>query len=304
MSPSALVVGEALIDEVVDGDRVHRHPGGSPANVALGLARLGVPTVFHTAVGGDADGKLIEQHLNDSGVTLTRGSVTDARTSKAIATLATDGSATYQFTVSWAPAELDDVGSPTLIHTGSLGAFLRPGAKVTKAILRRGKNLGALITLDPNIRTSLLPDTESTRASFEELVQFAHLVKLSDEDAGYLYPGTTTEDLLDSLVACGAGVAVITRGGEGAYLASGGDRISIPAVKTLIVDTVGAGDSFMAAVIWSLAFTSDGWDGTPVSAERLTAVGTTAAHAAAITVSRPGADLPHPSDLQTGTLKV
>ena len=94
MSRSALVIGEALIDEVVEGDWVSRHPGGSPANVALGLGRLDVVTRLHTAIGDDVDGELIRRQLSASGVTVTAGSVTSAPTSKAVAVLAQDGSAT------------------------------------------------------------------------------------------------------------------------------------------------------------------------------------------------------------------
>ncbi len=298
MSMTALVVGEALIDEVVDGDRVSRHPGGSPANVALGLARLGVVTLLHTAIGDDAEGELIDRHLSASGVTMTAGSVTSAPTSKAVAALAQDGSATYRFTLSWEPAYLDDLGSPTLIHTGSIGAFLQPGSEVTRDIIRQGQRLGALISFDPNIRPSLMPEPDRTRASFEELAFSTQLTKLSEEDAAYLYPGIPPEDVLDLLLDGGVSVVAITRGGEGAYLASGGDRVSIPSVRTGVADTVGAGDSFMAALIWALAFDGDGWDGRPISADRLELIGGTAAHAAAVTVSRSGADLPTLRDLQ------
>jgi fructokinase len=303
VSLNALVVGEALIDEVIERDRVSRHVGGSPANVALGLARLDVPTLLHTAIGNDADGRLIYRHLSASGVTLTSRSVTAAPTSKAVATLAQDGSATYRFTLNWDPANLDEPGSPTLVHTGSLGAFLRPGSEVTRDIIRRGQRLGALLTFDPNIRPSLMPEPDSTRASFEQLAFSSALTKLSDEDAEYLYPGMPPEDVLDLLIAGGVSVAAITLGGEGAYLASGDGRARIPPVRTRVVDTVGAGDSFMAALIWALAFDGEGWDGGPILADRLEHIGDTSARAAAITVSRPGADLPHLSDFQAGRVR-
>jgi len=301
---TALVVGEALIDEVVEGDRVSRHPGGSPANVALGLARLGVVTEFHTAIGDDADGELIDRHLRASGVTITVDSVTTAPTSEAVATLAQDGSATYRFTLSWDPAHLHDLGSPTLIHTGSIGAFLQPGSAVTRDIIERSRSLGALISFDPNIRPSLMPEPETTRVLFEELAFSTHLTKLSDEDAEYLYPGRAPEDVLDLLLDGGVSVAVITRGGEGASLASGDDRVSISAVRTEVVDTVGAGDSFMAALIWALSFDGVRWDGRPISADRLRLIGDTAARAAAVTVSRPGADLPTLGDLQATSISI
>jgi fructokinase len=304
VSANALVVGEALIDEVVEGDRTSRHPGGSPANVALGLARLLVVTRLHTTLGNDADGRSIYRHLCESGVTVTPRSVTSAPTSKATAFLAEDGSATYRFTLSWNPARLDDLGSPTLIHIGSLGAFLRPGSEITKDIFTKGRALGALISFDPNIRPSLMPERDRTRALFEKLAFSSGLTKLSDEDAEYLYPGTSLMDVLDFLIAGGVSVAAITRGDEGAYLASGNRRVSIPALRTRVVDTVGAGDSFMAALIWALAFDGDGWDGGGISADRLEVLGNAAARAAAITVSRQGANLPHLSDLQVDRARI
>lgn len=299
MSRSALVIGEALIDEVVEGDRVSRHPGGSPANVALGLARLDVVTRFHTAIGNDPDGERIQRYLSKPGVILTAGSVTNMPTSRAMAMLGQEGSATYRFTLSWDPNHLDDLGSPKLIHTGSLGAFLQPGSDVTRDIIRRGRSRGALTTFDPNIRPSLLPEPDRTLASFEDLAFCTQLTKLSDEDAEYLYPGMPPEDVLDLLVEGGVSVAAITRGDKGAYLASGGNRVSIPSLRTRVADTVGAGDSFMAALIWALTFDGAGWDGGQISADRLEAIGGTAAQAAAITVSRPGADLPYLAELQT-----
>jgi fructokinase len=294
-SATALVVGEALIDEVVEHSVVRRHAGGSPANVALGLARLGVATRFHTAIGDDDDGELIRQHLSASGVTLTAESLTDRATSRAIATLAADGSATYEFALGWDPRSLDDLGAPTVIHTGSLGAFLEPGCDVTSAIVRRGRVGGALITFDPNIRPSLAGDPHVARERFTAFVAVSHLVKLSDEDAAFLFPGGSVDGVLELLIENGVAVAAITRGSEGAHLASGTDRVTIPPVETAVADTVGAGDSFMAALIWALV--TQGWHGEAVSPRLLDEIGGTAARAAAITVSRPGADLPDLSEL-------
>ena len=299
MTSGALVIGEALIDEVVEGDRVARHPGGSPANVALGLARLDVPTRLHTALGADEDGELIRRHLVASGVSITAASSTDGPTSKAVATLAEDGSATYDFALSWEPRELDELGEPRVIHTGSLGAFLEPGAEVTSEILSRGRGGGALITFDPNVRPSLIQGAEAARARFTDLAARSHLTKLSEEDAEYLFPAEPLDRVLDRILEAGVAVAAITRGGDGALLASGQHRISIPPVKTTVADTVGAGDSFMATLIWALVFGSEGWDGQPISAARLEEIGSKAALAASITVSRHGADLPRASDLTT-----
>lgn len=293
-----LVVGEALIDEVVQGGRVSRFPGGSPANVALGLSRLGLATRLHTAIGNDKDGGLIRNYLGGSGVVLTPESSTAGATSRAVATLAPDGSASYEFALSWDPRGLDDLGAPTVIHTGSLGAFLEPGAEVTDDIIHRGRAAGALITFDPNVRPSLVRDPVRAQRVFESLALSSHLTKLSDEDAEFLFPEKALDYVLDLLIGEGVAVAAITRGQEGAYLASGTNRIVVPPVRTAVADTVGAGDSFMAAAIWALAFQDGGWDGQTISERRLANVGATGALAAAITVSRPGADLPSLDELK------
>jgi fructokinase len=293
----ALVIGEALIDEVVVGDGAVRHPGGSPANVAVGLARLGVPTDFHTALGRDSDGAVVAEHLAAAGVYLTPGSWTDEPTSVATARIGADGSAEYVFRVSWAPAGPPSTGPAELVHTGSIAAFLSPGAEVVRATLTRAREVGAVTTFDPNIRPALLPDAPESRRTFAALVAQSDIVKLSDEDAEFLFPGTPLAAVLDELVSSGARVAAVTRGADGALLASGRHRIAVDPVPTRVADTVGAGDTFMAALIWALCF--DGIapsSGTQlaetITEDRLAAVGRAAAHAAAITVSRAGADLP------------
>jgi fructokinase len=297
VNAGALIVGEALIDEVVEPNRISRYPGGSPANVALGLARLNIVTRLHTTIGDDADGDLIREYLGASGVVVTPQSVTTAPTSRAVATLAEDGSASYEFSLTWDPRNLDDLGAPRAIHTGSLGAFLDPGSAITRDIIRRGRSAGAIITFDPNVRPALVPDADEARKLFRALAFSSHLTKLSDEDAEFLFPGKSLDDVLDLLIDGGVAVAGITRGSMGAVLASGEGRVLLPPVTTVVADTVGAGDSFMAALIWALIFDGGGWDGRPVRPDRLQEVGGKAAHAAAITVSRPGADLPILSEL-------
>lgn len=297
MNACALIVGEALIDEVVEPSRISRYPGGSPANVALGLSRLDLVTRLHTTIGDDADGEVIRAYLGESGVVLTPQSATAAPTSKAVAILAEDGSASYEFSLTWDPRNLDDLGAPRVIHAGSLGAFLDPGSDITRDIVRRGRAAGAIITFDPNVRPSLVPHTDRARKLFKALAFSSHVTKLSDEDAAFLFPSKSLDYVLDLLTDGGVAVAGITRGSKGAVLSSGESRVIIPPVKTVVADTVGAGDSFMATLIWALIFEGEGWDGRPVRPDRLQEVGVKAAHAAAITVSRPGANLPVLSEL-------
>lgn len=299
MNAGALVVGEALIDEVTKAGTARRYPGGSPANVALGLARLDVVARLHTAIGDDEDGELIRQHLAASGVSLTPESITGYPTSRAAAVIGADGSATYEFALGWEPRNLEDLRDPTIIHTGSLAAFLDPGSDTTHDIVRRGRAAGALISVDPNIRPALIADSDRSREQFTDLALGSHLTKLSDEDADFLFPGKSVEYVVDLLIDGGVAVVGVTRGSRGALLASGPHRVQIPPVAVTVADTVGAGDSFMAALIWSLITEDGGWDGRPITDDRIAVIGARAARAAAITVSRTGADLPALADLLT-----
>lgn len=289
-----VVVGEALVDVVTTpGSRVE-HPGGSPANVAYGLGRLGVSTGLLTAVGADARGLSIENHLRSAGVTLLPGSKCLARTATATATLAPDGSAAYDFDIQWDLPPATPACFPRVLHTGSIATFLDPGAGKVKALLEQAHRQ-CTITYDPNIRPSLLGSHAEAKATFEELAGLSDVVKLSDEDARWLYPLKPLEETANHVLRLGANLAVITMGSEGSHFTSAGASISIPAVKAAVVDTIGAGDSYMAALI--LGLLTRGAEGfAPAVLEQL---GRTAAAAAAITVQRAGANPPTLNELKT-----
>jgi fructokinase len=281
------VVGEALTDVVTTAHGQVEHPGGSPANVAYGLGRLGVPTGLLTAIAPDARGTAIENHLRSAGVTLLPGSKSLTRTPSATATLAPDGSATYAFDISWDLAPTPPAYFPKILHTGSIATFLSPGASAVKALLEQAHR-HCMITYDPNIRPALLGSHAEAKAIFEELVALTDVVKLSDEDAQWLYPRKGLDETAAHILGLGTRLTVITRGAEGSQFTSADANISIPAVKTTVADTIGAGDSYMSALI--LGFLTRGTEGfAPAVLEQL---GHTAASAAAITVQRPGANPP------------
>ncbi|MCD4851071.1 carbohydrate kinase [Arthrobacter sp. AK01] len=282
-----MVVGEALIDVVTTGSRREEHPGGSPANVAYGLARLGVTTGLLTAIAPDAWGRRIEEHLSGAGVVVLPGSKTLVRTASATATVAADGSAHYDFDIFWDLAPQTHAFFPKILHTGSIATFLEPGAGAVKSLLEQAHR-HCVITYDPNIRPDLLGSHAEAKAVFEDLVTFTDVVKLSDEDAQWLYPGMSIGETAAHILGLGTGLTVITKGPEGSYLSTPGFDVTVPAVKTKVADTIGAGDSFMSALILGLLNSpSDGF--APAVLEQL---GRTAAAAAAITVQRAGANPP------------
>ncbi len=292
-----VVVGEALIDVVTSPEGTTEYPGGSPANVAYGLGRLGINTGLLTAIGEDERGAAIERHLHSAGVTLLPGSYSLGRTASATATLAPDGSASYDFDISWALEPLAPTYLPKVLHTGSIATFLAPGADAVKALLQQCRH-ECMITYDPNIRPALLGSHAEAISVFEALVHLTDVVKLSDEDAQWLYPRKDLADTAAHLLGLGTGLAVITKGSQGSLLATAATQLNIPSVKSGVADTIGAGDSYMAALI--LGLLTRGTDGlAPAVLEQL---GRTASMAAAITVRRPGANPPTLQELRTHLL--
>ncbi|MCX4751296.1 PfkB family carbohydrate kinase [Kitasatospora sp. NBC_01287] len=318
-APSTLVIGEALTDILTGPDgRRCAVPGGSPANVALGLARLGHPVRLATRIGGDGHGRELRRRLGGSGVLLTDGSVVaDAATSTATAVLGADGAASYRFDVDWSlpPLVIDlaATGPVDHLHTGSVAALLAPGAARVLAAVRAARPR-ATVSYDPNLRPALLGTAARERPRVEELVALSDLVKASDEDLGWLYPGQDSATAAARWVRTGPALVVLTRGAGGAlaFWRHGSHRVAPIPVE--VVDTVGAGDAFMAGLLGGLLRAGLlGGGSAPgrvpardelraaTGADRLPAsvVGSLAlaARTAALTCTRPGADPPHRADL-------
>lgn len=277
-------------------------------NVAVGLARLGHPVQFLGRYGEDEYGAQVEAHLRDNGVALPFHPDTRP-TSVAEAVIGADGAATYDFQLDWSLDLTDEQLAELLdgteaLHVGSIGAMLEPGAsKVRHAVERVHRS--ALVSYDPNCRPSIIPDSSAARARAERIVALADVVKASDEDLLWLYPHRSVEETAGAWLKAGAGLVVVTRGALGPWArtrATGPRGIEVPAAPAEVVDTVGAGDSFMAAMLGWLADhgctgarSRERLDG--LDEEQVTALLRYAAAAAGVTVSRPGADLPRRDDL-------
>jgi fructokinase len=294
-----VVVGEALVDLV--GQRRGRtfvaHPGGSPANVALGLARLGVPVTVMTRLGHDGFGEMIFEHLRASGVRV-NGGPEGMSTSLAIATLAA-GVASYDFRIEWDMPALAPLPLETrCLHTGSLATALPPGNTNVMDLVERERTRGRVtISYDPNVRPALLGDAARARTGIERLVALSDVVKVSDEDLRWLYPDQPDELMAQDWLALGPALVVVTRGGLGVYAVSAGVELHRPAVPIDLVDTVGAGDSFTSGLLEAL-HRADLIGGSrrealaAIDESTLAGVVDAAALTAAITCSRPGADPP------------
>jgi fructokinase len=287
VDPYALVVGESLVDVVLEPDGRHtERPGGSAANVAIALARLGRPVRFATAYADDARGRAIAEHLERDGVVLATDPYAVGRTSSAEATIAADGSASYVFDLDWRLNPLGDE-SPRFVHVCSIGAVLEPGADDVLAILDRVR--GATVTYDINARPAITGTGPALVERVERVVAAAHLVKASDEDLEVLYPGRSLLDAAAHLLGLGPRAVAVTRGGQGATWLDADGVVEVVAPRVTVADTIGAGDTFSAAIVDAL------WDDTGRDPAEVLAH---AVRAAAVTVSRPGADPPYRAEVE------
>ncbi|HEY3481484.1 MAG TPA: carbohydrate kinase [Streptomyces sp.] len=302
-----LVIGECVADIVRTPGRPDvPHPGGSPANVAYGLARLGRPTALLTQLGDDPAGALITGHLRSAGVELLDDGQRGVATPTAVVTLDAQGKAAYDFAIRWTLRQVPPAVTPRHVHLGSIAAVTAPGADAVRETAARLRP-EATVSYDPNVRPALLGDRRQTVADVERCVALSDLVKASDEDLAWLYPDEPPHRVAARWRALGPAVVFVTFGGEGAtaFTGTGSGLVEVTGapVPTEVADTVGAGDSFMAAVLDALADLD--LTGAPARPALAGLDEATLAHvlrhagtAAALTVSRPGANPPDREELR------
>ncbi|MFK4694004.1 carbohydrate kinase family protein [Streptomyces pristinaespiralis] len=254
-----LVLGEALIDlvpEPGDPDLLRAQPGGAPANVATGLARLGTPVSFAGTLGGDAFARSIEHRLTDAGVDLSLCGRSPLPTTLAVADPGPEGTAYHFHTDRTATFQLPDRTADVprfgAVYAGGLAAVVEPAASVVAATARTAAR-GGLLAVDPNVREDRTLETGTGLGVLRELCAAAHLVKASDEDLAGLWPGRDPDASCREL-ARGGRLVVMTRGARGstAYTAAGA-VVTVPAAPVDVVNTIGAGDAFMAGMLAWLA---------------------------------------------------
>ena len=302
-----VVAGEALVDMVpapVPG-YFELAPGGSPANVAVGLARLGVRARLLARIADDMLGRRIREHLAGNAVELDHAVLATEQTSLALVAVGTDGGASYDFRVhgtadwQWTAAELEGAldGPVLAVHSGSLALTTPPGAAVLRDLLVRAAAT-ATVSYDPNCRPMLMGAPADVLAGVHEVLAVADVVKVSAEDLEWLCPGRGPEAVVEDWLGRGPAIVAVTLGGDGVLGGTaGGVRSRRPGVPVTVIDTVGAGDTFSAALLAGLH--RRGLLGAAarerlraVSEESLDALLDEAATAAAITCSRRGADPP------------
>lgn len=305
---SVTVVGESLVDIITDPRKegeTRTHPGGSPLNVAIGCARLGMQTSIVTRYGDDAHGDLIHEHLTSNNVNVINGGT--APTSVALATLDEQGAAHYSFNIRW---DLNGASLPALaavergrhVHTGSLATVLLPGREAAYSLVKAARK-HATISYDPNCRPAITPDRMDAQRQAERFVALSDIVKASDEDLRWLYPDMTPEEAAQLWLRMGPALIAVTRGADGPWIATRRSTVQIPAEAIEVADTVGAGDSFMAGLISrldtiSLLGTQAREELAEISTDALMDLAAYANRAAAITCSRTGAEPPWASEIE------
>lgn len=305
-----LVCGEALFDFFSEEDASGQAAklnykaiaGGSPFNVAVGLRRLGIESGFFAGLSTDYLGRRLQQVLKDEGISERFLVEFDAPTTLAMVAVGANGSPQYSFRgEGCADRQLQLTHLPPLgdeirgLHVGSFSLVVQPIGDTLLSLVKResGKRL---ISLDPNVRLNPQPDIQLWRARVAELVQHADLIKVSDEDLHLLYPKHTPESVLQGWLQHRCQLVFLTRGGDGASVFSRQHGTwSQPAVKVVMADTVGAGDTFQAALIaWLTEQQLDSVDGLQnLSREQIDAMLGFAIRAAALTCSKTGPDLPY-----------
>jgi len=289
------VVGEVLIDLIPDGSDRKPIVGGGPANTAKALSKLGIDTQFIDGISTDNYGQMAKDELVHSGVKLDYVKYSDKPTCLAIVSLSYAGSASYEFVIEntatfdftsdWLPNP--ETERLALLHIGTLATVIEPGASVLFEWAQSVAKV-APIVFDPNIRPAVISDRKQYVMQVERWASISSAVKVSDEDIKWLYPSLEIEQVVNNWLAKGPSLIVVTYGDKGLAGYRIDEKASVDAVNVVVADTVGAGDTVGAILVEAIV--KDGLSS--LSGVRLEMMLKRAAKAAAITVSRSGANPP------------
>jgi fructokinase len=300
LSNQVWVVGEVLIDLIPDADLHLSVVGGGPANTAKALAKLGVKTYFIDGISNDEYGRIAKAELISANVLLDYVQYSNKPTCTAKVTLTKSGSALYEFVIKdtatfdfsyqWLPDPQNI--NPSLLHIGTLATVIEPGAS---DLFEWAQSVAyiAPIVFDPNVRPAVLGDRDQYVKKVEKWVAISSAVKVSDEDLNWLYPGEAINEIANNWLEVGVELVVVTLGDKGIIAYRKNEQASVDAVKVVVADTVGAGDTVGAVLVEAIV--NNGLD--KLSGEVLKTMLNRAVKAAAITVSRTGANPPSKEEI-------
>jgi fructokinase len=295
------VVGEVLIDLIPDRDQHLAVVGGGPANTAKALSNLGVITHFIDGFSTDKYGQMAKAELLAANVLLDYAQYSNKPTCTAKVTLSKSGRASYEFVIKdtatfdfsdlWLPDP--QILKPSILHIGTLATVIEPGASV---LFEWAQNVATVapIVFDPNIRPAVLGDRDEYVKKVEKWVAISSSVKVSDEDLNWLYPGKAIDEIVSKWIETGVQLVVVTLGDKGIIAYRENERVSVDAVKVVVADTVGAGDTVGAVLVEAIV--KNGLD--KLTGEVLKTMLNRAVKAAAITVSRTGANPPSKEEIE------
>ena len=300
MNDQVWVAGEVLIDLIPDRDQHLAVVGGGPANTAKALAMLGVETYFIDGISNDKYGQMAKAELLSANVLLDYAQYSNKPTCTAKVTLSSSGSASYEFVIEdTATFDFSDQWLPnpqslktTLLHIGTLATVIEPGASVLFKWAQSVAHIAPII-FDPNIRPAVLGDRDEYVKKVEKWVAISSVVKVSDEDLNWLYPGKAIDEIVKNWLEVGVELVVVTLGNKGITAYRMNEQISVHAVKVVVADTVGAGDTVGAVLVEAIV--KNGLD--KLTGEVLKRMLNRATKAAAITVSRTGANPPSKEEI-------
>ncbi len=307
-----LVCGEALFDVFVEGEdnsgalRLEARPGGSPFNVAIGIARLGGRSALLTGMSGDMLGERLVRILKKEGVSTDYLVRSGRRTTLSLVGLDEAGHPAYVFyglgsaDCSVTVDDLPQIGPEvTGFHFGSYSLVARPVADALAAVADAAGE--TFVSVDPNVRPTVESDLDIWRSRIADYTKLADLIKVSSEDLGILYPEVSPDRIAADWLTAGVRLVVVTDGGEMVSAwTTAGHVVRVAPAAVNVVDTVGAGDSFQAALLTALADAGNGYPKVAIAgldAERLEDLLQFAIDAARVTCGRRGADLPHRHEL-------
>ncbi|MDT9026127.1 aminoimidazole riboside kinase [Rossellomorea yichunensis] len=264
MKQGIISLGEALIDFIPLDEQnttYQKSPGGAPANVAVGLARLGARSTFAGKVGDDVLGRFLQETLQEYGVRTNQMLLTpDARSGVVFVTNGEDGERSFDFYIDPSADRFlqvndideEDFLTHKILHFGSISLISSPAKEATHHAVKVAKENGLLVSYDPNLRLGLWDSEESARETIKSMLPEADVLKISEEELEFITGEKKIEAGVAKLKAYNIPFLIITMGAEGSFVYVGDARQYVPAMKVKAVDTTGAGDAFVSGILYSV----------------------------------------------------